>query len=189
MGISDLGHNYFQTGGTILWLIKEGSNGNAPVLLGKMNKDKHSNHWHEQGKNICFSLSIDGMLGKEALVVLQNLSILMSAKLEERILHVRGWVNSQIVIVVLRYYYRMIYRACIPSLLWDRDPDWELGSGLGLAQKLVRQNSFAHTRRKLFCLLPDLEFTPISLLRNSHTTCVKWAKTASGGLNMGNDEK
>ena len=55
------------------------------------------------GKNICFSLSVDGMLVKEALVVLPNLSLLMAMIMEEPILHVRGWVNSQIVIIVSRY--------------------------------------------------------------------------------------
>ena len=54
--------------------------------------------------NICFSLSNYGKLGKEALVALPNLSLLMSAKMEEPILHVRGWFNSQIVNVVSRYY-------------------------------------------------------------------------------------
>ena len=56
------------------------------------------------GKNIFFSLSVDGMLGKEALVVLPNLSLLMAPKMEETILHVRGLVNSQIVITVSKYY-------------------------------------------------------------------------------------
>ena len=35
----------------------------------------------------------DGMLGKEALVILTNLSLLMAEKLKEPISHVHGWVN------------------------------------------------------------------------------------------------
>ena len=42
------------------------------------------------------------MIGKEALVVLQNLSRLMAEKMEEPISYVRGWINSQIVITVAR---------------------------------------------------------------------------------------
>ena len=48
-------------------------------------------------------LSVDGTLGKEALVVLANLSQLIAAKLEEPIPHMRGWFNDQIETVVVRY--------------------------------------------------------------------------------------
>ena len=74
------------------------------------------------------------MLGKETLVVLANMSRLMAAKMDEPISHVRGWVNGPIVIVVARSYSGMIRGACITSPLQDREPDWELGLGLGLAQ-------------------------------------------------------
>ena len=58
------------------------------------NKYKHSNHCHEQRKYFSpFILSVDGMLRKEALVVLSNLSRLVKEKLEETISHVHGWVN------------------------------------------------------------------------------------------------
>ena len=111
------------------------------------------------GKIYMFSLSVDGMLGKEALVALTNLSLLVEVKMEKPIMHVQGSVNSQIVIAVSKYYHRMIHIACPPSLLWYRDTYWESGSGLGLTQKLARQNSFAHTCTKLFCFLTDIEFT------------------------------
>ena len=43
------------------------------------------------------------MIGKEALVVLATLSRLMDAKIDEPILHITGWVNDQIKIVVAIY--------------------------------------------------------------------------------------
>ena len=74
------------------------------------------------------------MLEKEALVLLVNLSRLMVAKIEESISHVQGCVNGSIEIVFAILYFRMILRARLPIPLQDRDPDWELGSGLVLAQ-------------------------------------------------------
>ena len=74
------------------------------------------------------------MLGKEALVVLSNLSRLMAEKLEEPTSHVRGWVNGLIAIAVARYYSRMICGDCVTSSLQDQEPDWYLGEILGLAQ-------------------------------------------------------
>ena len=55
-----------------------------------------------------FFLSVDGMLGKEALVVLTNLSRLIATNLEEPLSQVRGWVNGRIAIAVVRSHYRMI---------------------------------------------------------------------------------
>ena len=42
------------------------------------------------------------MIGKETLVLLANLSQLMTVKMEEPILHVQGWVKGRIIIVVMR---------------------------------------------------------------------------------------
>ena len=53
--------------------------------------------------NIIFSmfvLSVYGMLGKEALIVLTNLSRLMASKMEKPILHVTDWINGRIEIAV-----------------------------------------------------------------------------------------
>ena len=47
-----------------------------------------------------FVLSLDGMLGKEALSSLLDLSWLMAEKLKEHISHVRGWVKNQTLIEV-----------------------------------------------------------------------------------------
>ena len=44
-------------------------------LWGKLNKDKHGNHFHKQWKQFSpFVISVDGMIGKESIVVLANLS-------------------------------------------------------------------------------------------------------------------
>ena len=81
-----------------------------------------------------FVLSVVCMIGKEALVVLANLSRLMAAKMEETILHVQASVNSWIGIAFAILYFHIIRGACLPSPLWDRDPNLESCSGLGLAQ-------------------------------------------------------
>ena len=54
-----------------------------------------------------FIISVDGMLGKEAQVILSTLNQLMAAKMVELILHVKGWVNGHITIVVVKLYYQM----------------------------------------------------------------------------------
>ena len=74
------------------------------------------------------------MLGKEALVVLMNLSRTIVTKLEEPLSQVHSWVNVWIAIAIARSYSRMIRIYCLPSPLWDQEPDWDLGSGLGLVQ-------------------------------------------------------
>ena len=43
-----------------------------------------------------FVLSVDGMIRKDALVVLMTLNQLMVRKLEEPISYVRGWINGRI---------------------------------------------------------------------------------------------
>ena len=60
------------------------------------------------------------MLGKEDLIVLATLSWLMSEKIEEPILHVRGWVNGRTAITVTISYSRKIRGYCLPINLWDR---------------------------------------------------------------------
>ena len=87
----------------------------------KEKKDKNGKHCHEQHKRFYpFVLLVDGMLGKEALVVLTNLSRLMVEKLEEPISHVRGWVNGRIAVAVARSYSRMIHGDRLPSPLRGR---------------------------------------------------------------------
>ena len=51
-----------------------------------------------------FVLYVDGMLGKEALAVLANLSEIMAAKMEELIFHTCVWINGQIKIAVVKLF-------------------------------------------------------------------------------------
>ena len=80
-----------------------------------------------KGGKFPFVLSVDGMMIKEALVVLTTLSQLMAVK-------ITGWVNRRIAIAVARSYSRVLRGARAPSPLWTREPEWASGSGLGLAQ-------------------------------------------------------
>ena len=43
-----------------------------------------------------FVISLDGMIGREALVAITQLSSIMAEKMEKSILHVGGWINGQI---------------------------------------------------------------------------------------------
>ena len=65
------------------------------------NKDKHNNNCHEKRKHFSqFFLSVDGIIGENALVLLTNLSQLIEKKLKEPLSQVRGWVNGRISIVI-----------------------------------------------------------------------------------------
>ena len=78
----------------------------------KEKKDNHCKKYHKQRTHFSlFVLSIYGILRKEALVVLSNLSRLVAEKTEEPISHVCGWVNGWIKIAATRSLCRMIYGA------------------------------------------------------------------------------
>ena len=78
----------------------------------KTKKDKHGKACYDQQRHFSpFVLSVDGVMGKEALVVLALLSQLMATKMDEPILHVTGWVNGRIVIKFSRSYSRLLHRA------------------------------------------------------------------------------
>ena len=79
-----------------------------------------------------FVLSVDGMMGKEAQVVLVTLIQPVAAKMKEPISRVKGWVNIQISITVSRSYSQVLQGARVTSLLRTLEPDWESVSGLGL---------------------------------------------------------
>ena len=51
-----------------------------------------------------FSLSIDGMLGRETLAILRNVSQLMAENIDELILHLRGYIDIWVAIAVARSY-------------------------------------------------------------------------------------
>ena len=69
----------------------------------KTKKDKHGQACYDQQRHFSpFFLSVDGMMGKEALVILATLSRLMAAKMDKPILHdldVIDLVNVRIAIV------------------------------------------------------------------------------------------
>ena len=74
------------------------------------NKYKHDKHCTYQWNLFSqFFLSVDGMLGKEDLFILTNLSRIMAEKLKEPILQVCGWVNGRISIMVVMSYSHMIF--------------------------------------------------------------------------------
>ena len=97
-------------------------------------KDNHGKHYHNQLKQFLpFVLSVDRMIWRKTLVLLLQLSRVMSEKRAEALSQVRGWVNGQITISVARSYSRMIRGSHLPSPLWEQDPDWDPESGIGLA--------------------------------------------------------
>ena len=81
-----------------------------------------------------FVLYVDEMLGNKAMVVLDNLSQLMTENMEEPIPHVQGLGNGWTGIAVMILYLCMIRGALLPINLQDRDLDWEFVLGLVLAQ-------------------------------------------------------
>ena len=69
----------------------------------EINNNDHGKHCHNQRKHLyLFIIYVDSMLGREALVILANLSQLMAEKMDEPILHVQGWISGQIKIIVAR---------------------------------------------------------------------------------------
>ena len=64
-----------------------------------------------------FVLSVDVMLGREALVVITQFSQVMEKKREEPLSQVQGWVKGRIIIAVARSYSQMIRGAWILSPL------------------------------------------------------------------------
>ena len=73
-----------------------------------------------------FILSIYGMLGKYARVVITTLSQLMNAKIEESISHVKGLVNGWVAIVVGRSCSRIICGDRVSSTFRNQELDWKL---------------------------------------------------------------
>ena len=71
------------------------------------------------------------MIGKDSLVVLANLIPIMAEKMEEPILHVRGWINGRITITVAILYSRMVCGDRLPSPLQGYQLVIGFGSGIG----------------------------------------------------------
>ena len=78
----------------------------------KINKEKHGQDCYDQHRHFSlFVLLVDGMIDKEALIVLATSIWLMFGKLDGPILNVTGWVIGRIAVVVARSYYRILHRA------------------------------------------------------------------------------
>ena len=89
-----------------------------------MKKDNHRWQCHNQRKYFSlFVILLDGMLDKEAQVVLDTCIKLMAPKIEQPIFNIKGWVNDQISIAVARLYSQILYGAWFPSTLRTRYPD------------------------------------------------------------------
>ena len=81
-------------------------------MLGETKKDKHGQACYYQMRHFSyFFLSVDGMMVKEALVVLATLSLVMAVKMDEPIFHITGWVNGRIAIVLAMSYSRVLHIA------------------------------------------------------------------------------
>ena len=68
---------------------------------------------------------MDGILGSRALVVLYRLSRVISEKREEPISQVRGWVNGNIAISIVRSYSQIICGDWLPSPLREQELYWD----------------------------------------------------------------
>ena len=96
--------------------------------------DKRGKQYHNKQKHFSpFVLPVNGILGREDVLVLSPLIQVMAEKRENPLLQVQGWVNGLIAIAVARSYSQMIHGARLPSTLRERDLDWDLESGIGLA--------------------------------------------------------
>ena len=85
----------------------------------KIKKDTHRQNFYCQRKHFSpFFLSFDGMMIKEAQVVLTTLNRIMAVIIDEPI---SGWVNRQIAIVVERLYSQVLCRSLVPSPLQTRE--------------------------------------------------------------------
>ena len=105
-----------------------------PALLAKwetIKNDNHSKNCHDQRKQfLLFVLSVDGMIRREDLVVLLQLSRVMSENREETLFQLRGWVNGRITIAVASTYSQLIWGARLPSPLGGQEPVWYWESGI-----------------------------------------------------------
>ena len=77
-------------------------------------------------KKLSLVLSVDVMLGREALVVLLQLSRVLLEKREKLPFQLQGWVNGKIILAVARTYSQIIRGAWLPSPLWDQEPGRDL---------------------------------------------------------------
>ena len=75
----------------------------------EIKKYKHGKNCNNQHKHFStFFISVERMLGREALIMISQLSPVMEEKREEPLLKVWGWVNGSIAIAVARSYSQTI---------------------------------------------------------------------------------
>ena len=79
------------------------------------------------------------MMVKEALVVISTLSQLMSGKMDKPILHVTGWANRRIAIVVVSSYLRVLELSPMGTLGLSPSPGYNLDVSTGMT--VARQSS------------------------------------------------
>jgi hypothetical protein len=80
-----------------------------------------------------FAVSTDGLLGKEAKMLLKHLSALLSEKWEKTYSKVSGYVNAQISIAIVRATHLCLRGYHIPmSHMRNGHPQWEDKAGLSL---------------------------------------------------------
>ena len=73
------------------------------------------------------------MLGREALVILSQLSQFMADKSEEPLLQVRGWLNRRIAIAIVSSYSWMFRGDRLPSPLREQETGWDPELGVGIS--------------------------------------------------------
>ena len=124
--------------------------------MGKVKRYNNGKHYQNQRKNIpLFILSFDGMIGKEAQVLLNQSSGLMTEKLEEPISHMRGWVNGKIVIAVTRSHSRTLCGSHLPSYFvvawaWMRVRFWSGTDAMDFSPNYLSAKIISHNLRRNF---------------------------------------
>ncbi len=81
-----------------------------------------------------FVVSCDGLLGKEAQAVLQNLASRLSKKTGKSYSEACGFMRARISIAIVRATHLCIRGSRIPTNRMSRHPQWEDGAGIGLFQ-------------------------------------------------------
>ena len=93
----------------------------------EIKKYKHGKNCNNQHKHFStFFISVERMLGREALIMISQLSRVMAEKREGNLSKLGRWVNRHIAIAVERSYSQIIRGAWLPSPLWDQEPGRDL---------------------------------------------------------------
>ena len=97
-------------------------------------KKKHLGACLEQRRHFSpFVVSADGLLGKEAKILLRKLSAMLAEKWEKPYSEVCGYVNARMSIAIVRATHLCIRGSRIPTgKMCNRLPQWEDKAGLGL---------------------------------------------------------